>query len=426
MTAVYSLADTDRVPFTLTGLDIKGAAVTLPAGYSAAWSLTDPSGSGATLTPSVPATSAVLSGGVPGTNLMVSAAVTTPTGRVLRGAEAVVVTATKTMTAGITAGVPAAEFRWMIQSAGVTALAAQPAVTPGGPTGAELAKAFFDRPSAMVVGTPVPGYAATQVTSWQSYAKASAAWTVTPPARGSWVMYDNEWEPAGGWPTPAVEQASPALYMGLFNELAHSLGLNVINVPAVDLMGDTAAVCYMGSSGIKGEKEWQAYLRCGIPGFAASADVLSIQSQSLQVDVATSGNADSFAAMLTGAIAQLPAGHLVYAGLTTERGDPVTSMIACWEAMPPGVAGCWLNGNANTGAVLAEFLTELTVMSFLPEGHAPNRDFPTSTCAWQCNKCHSPCWAGRNRYLCGCCRKRTDLPDSSPPAYATPRLAMEG
>ena len=360
MTTVYSFADTAQVEFTLTGLDAKDASVPLPAGYTAAWSLADPGGTGAVLTPSARATSAVLSGGRPGTNLMVSAAVTGPDGTVLHGAEAVTVTATRAMTAGIAASAPVPVFRWMIQSAGLTALAAQPAATPGGLTGAQLAARYFDRPAAMVIGAPVPGYAATQVTAWQSYAAASAAWAKTPPARGSWVTYDNEY--SAGWPTPANEQANPALYMGLFFTLAHSLGARVISVPAVDLMGDKTAACHMGSSGVSGEKEWQAYLRCGLPSYAAASDVLSVQSQTLQAFVATDGNAGSFTQMVSQAMAQLPAGHPVFAGLTTERGDPVSSMVACWQAMPAGVAGCWLNGNANTGPVLAGFLSAITAL----------------------------------------------------------------
>lgn len=113
MATVFNLADTDSVPFSLAGLDAKGASVPLPDGFSAAWSLADPDATGAVLTSSADNTTAVLSAGVPDSNLMVSVAVTitNPDGTtsVLNGAEAVVVTATEATTVGIVAGTPTAE-----------------------------------------------------------------------------------------------------------------------------------------------------------------------------------------------------------------------------------------------------------------------------------------------------------------------------
>lgn len=113
MTATFNLADTDEVTFSLTGLDAKGAAVPLPAGFSAAWSLTDPDSTGATLTPSADGSTAVLAAGLPDTNLMVEVAVTitNPDGSAsaLQGAEAVIVQATAATTVGLVAGTPAPE-----------------------------------------------------------------------------------------------------------------------------------------------------------------------------------------------------------------------------------------------------------------------------------------------------------------------------
>lgn len=105
----YVLDDTDEVTFTLTGLDAKGAQVPLPDGYTAAWSLADPDASGATLTVSDDTTSAVLSGGVPDTNLMISTVVTNPDSSVINGAEAVVVQQTAAVTVGLVAGTPEPE-----------------------------------------------------------------------------------------------------------------------------------------------------------------------------------------------------------------------------------------------------------------------------------------------------------------------------
>ncbi|MDQ2876140.1 MAG: hypothetical protein M3Y33_15650 [Actinomycetota bacterium] len=108
---VFNLADTDSVSFSLTGLDAKGAATDLPAGFSAAWTLADPDATGAVLTPSADSTTAVLGAGVPDSNLMVSVAVTVTnpdgTTTVINGAEAVVVTATAAVTVGIVPGTPA-------------------------------------------------------------------------------------------------------------------------------------------------------------------------------------------------------------------------------------------------------------------------------------------------------------------------------
>lgn len=113
MATIFNLADTDSVPFSLSGLDAKGASVPLPDGFSAAWSLADPDSTGAVLTPSADNTTAVLSAGVPDSNLLVSVAVTitNPDGSTstLNGAEAVTVTATAATTVGIVAGTPAAE-----------------------------------------------------------------------------------------------------------------------------------------------------------------------------------------------------------------------------------------------------------------------------------------------------------------------------
>jgi hypothetical protein len=113
MATVFNLADTDSVPFSLTGQDAKGATVPLPDGFSAAWTLGDPDSTGAVLTPSADNTSAVLSAGVPDSNLLVSVAVTVTNAdgstSVLNGAEAVIVTATEATTVGIVAGTPTAE-----------------------------------------------------------------------------------------------------------------------------------------------------------------------------------------------------------------------------------------------------------------------------------------------------------------------------
>jgi hypothetical protein len=113
VTATYTLDDTDEVVFTLTGQDAKGAAVPLPAGYTASWSLADPDSTGAVLTPSADTTSATLAAGTPDTNLMVSVTVTITNAdgstTTLTGAEAVIVQATAATTVGLVAATPSAE-----------------------------------------------------------------------------------------------------------------------------------------------------------------------------------------------------------------------------------------------------------------------------------------------------------------------------
>jgi len=110
VTTTFNLDDTDQVPFTLMGADAKGAQVPLPGGVTAAWSLADPDSSGATLTVAPDTLSAVVAGGVPDTNLMLTTAVTMPDGvTVLNGAEAIVVQATAAQTISLVPGTPTPE-----------------------------------------------------------------------------------------------------------------------------------------------------------------------------------------------------------------------------------------------------------------------------------------------------------------------------
>lgn len=106
---VVSLEDTQEVSFSLSGTDAKGASVPLDAGYSAAWSLSDPDGSGATATPSADTTSCVVAAGTPTDNLSLSVTVTNPDGSTLTGVEAIQVVATAATAVVLTAGTPTAE-----------------------------------------------------------------------------------------------------------------------------------------------------------------------------------------------------------------------------------------------------------------------------------------------------------------------------
>lgn len=109
MTATINLEDTQEIPFTLEGADLKGASVPLDSGFSAAWTLNDPDASGAVLTVSADTTSAVLAAGTPTANLSVSVVVTNPDSSTLDGAEAVIVQATAATTVSLVPGAPSAE-----------------------------------------------------------------------------------------------------------------------------------------------------------------------------------------------------------------------------------------------------------------------------------------------------------------------------
>jgi hypothetical protein len=113
VSTVLNLSDADSVPFSLTGLDVKDAQVPLPDGFAATWSLADPDATGAVLTPSDDGATAVLSAGVPDSNVMVSVSVviTNPDGSTttLAGAEAVIVQASDATTIGIVPGTPTPE-----------------------------------------------------------------------------------------------------------------------------------------------------------------------------------------------------------------------------------------------------------------------------------------------------------------------------
>jgi hypothetical protein len=105
MTATVDLSDTNVLPFTLTGLDVKNAQVPAPAD-TWNWVLSDPDNSGAVLTVSTDTLSATVAAGTPTPNLSVSVTGQT-TG--LQGAEAIIVQATAATTVGLVPGTPTAE-----------------------------------------------------------------------------------------------------------------------------------------------------------------------------------------------------------------------------------------------------------------------------------------------------------------------------
>jgi hypothetical protein len=138
---------------------------------------------------------------------------------------------------------------------------------------------FFNTPSSYATGpqaatSPVAdGFTTAGVLVYNSYAQFAAdlaSHTIAPSY--TWVMYDPEY-----WAqTPLNEQQNPAAYMTQFGQLAHANGLKVIEAPARDLAMVPGAACPQ----IRGENLDRWYLRCNIPGAAASsADMVVVQDQ---------------------------------------------------------------------------------------------------------------------------------------------------
>lgn len=138
---------------------------------------------------------------------------------------------------------------------------------------------FFNTPSSYATGpnsssSPVAdAFTATGVLVYDSYAQFAADianHAIAPSYQ--WVMYDPEM-----WAlTPVNEQQDPVTYLQKFGQLAHANGLKVIEAPARDLGLVPGSACPQ----TRGESLDHWYLRCNIPGAAASsADILIVQDQ---------------------------------------------------------------------------------------------------------------------------------------------------
>lgn len=223
---------------------------------------------------------------------------------------------------------------WMIGSSPLSSLKNIDPVT---------ANTVFNRSGSFVIGPPPSGYATTRVTDYKSYADFQST-----PSPTHWVLYDPE-----KWSyTPLAEQKNPGLYMKKFATLAHQRGNQVIMTPARDLMLVSGAVCVSQP----GEKLDQAYIRCQIPAKAASApgDVVEVQAQGDQPDTA------EYSWLVGQAKAQVTTGVPVWAGLTTDRGDPVSAMVACYNAVQGSVQGFWLNTTNATISTADQFLQSVS------------------------------------------------------------------
>ena len=212
----------------------------------------------------------------------------------------------------------------------------------------KLARKFFDTPTSFVVGsTPVPGYAATVLPLFASFADYARAGNM----QGSsfaWVAYDLE-----HWPkSPDVEQRHPKPMMYAFAALAHARGQKLVATPSRDIIYATAA-----------DDPWQwpetidaGYLRCGIPGAARDAEALVCQCQGAEKDPV------EYAQLLTGADKQSPPAQLLYGELTTNFAT-AAQMRAAYDAAAlcgANIAGYWVViPSQDQAGVAAEFFRGL-------------------------------------------------------------------
>jgi hypothetical protein len=220
---------------------------------------------------------------------------------------------------------------WLMGPGPLSRLAA---VAPG------VAQRYFDTPESFTSGKPPEGYSTTRIASFTSY----STFTGSSPS-AAWVLYDPErWDDSGD--TPWIEQAHPTAFMDAFSTLAHSREHKVILTPARNLTTVTGGDCMK----MPGETLSDAYLRSRIPEAGACGDVFEVQAQALQPDPRL------YAELVKRSRSQLPAGHPIWAGLTTMRGDSISDMVECWSAVEMIVDGFWLNSSEETSVRAAEFL----------------------------------------------------------------------
>jgi hypothetical protein len=218
---------------------------------------------------------------------------------------------------------------WMIGTKNLSELmAAEP----------QVAAMYFNAPSSFALGAPPPR---DWLTSWCGYHKSLASFAASK-ASAKWVLYCPEkWDE-----TPLKEQEHPVLAMYAFCTFAHAAKKKVILAPARNLVSVSSGDCVR----MPGDSMDEAYLRAQLPGNGACGNVFSCQSQANQDDTV------AYAQLITRVKAQLPAGFPLWAGLTTMRGDSVQAMVNCWSAVEDLVSGFWLNTDAETINVAAEFL----------------------------------------------------------------------
>jgi hypothetical protein len=160
-------------------------------------------------------------------------------------------------------------------------------------------------------------------TSYAQFASDIASGAIT--YQYHWVTYDPE-----NWAqTPLAEQQDPGTYLRQFAQLAHANGLQAIETPSRDLGLVPGAVCGKQT----GETLNQWYIRCGIAGKAAYADVIVVQDQ-----VNTTSLAD-YGWLYNNARAQAQAaspGVMVDAEVSTNYGTPAQMAAAAQSVSADG------------------------------------------------------------------------------------------
>jgi len=206
------------------------------------------------------------------------------------------------------------------------------------------ARKAFDTPDSLVAGGPVPHYATTPVRNYTSFDQ----YAHEPQFGAPWVIFDLE--AGAGFPAPAVEKRHPEMAIAAFASLASGRGQGLIATPSRDLVYVPGSDCPVQP----GEDISAAYLRTGVPGTAAAAQVLLVQAQGVQKDPA------AYAALIQGAMAQQPAGQATWAGLTTGGAATSGQMTAAQRAAAAlGVSGFWVTiADQSQAGVAAAFLRD--------------------------------------------------------------------
>ncbi len=212
-----------------------------------------------------------------------------------------------------------------------------------------IAQEFFNTPQAFVKSNPVNGYAATPIASYTSYAQFAQDLADGKFPKGyTWVMYGIE----STTNTPTIEKQHPDVYLPKFAKLAHQHHLKVIEVPGVDLVYVAGSDCHYKYP----ETSAQAYIRCHIPSDANQADIYLIEAQGDE------SNLNEYVSLVNSAVTQVRAANpkiTVMSGLTTDRGNSVAQIVACWKATHNKVAGYWLNSTAPTLAEADQVLQSI-------------------------------------------------------------------
>ncbi len=212
-----------------------------------------------------------------------------------------------------------------------------------------LANWFFNTSNAFVLKGAITSLNATPIAEYTSYAQFSQDLADGQFPKGiSWVMYGLE----STTNSPIEEKQHPATYLKAFAALAHAHNLKVMEVPGRDLVYVKGADCVK----VRGESTDQAYLRCQIPAATQYADIFLVEAQGDQKDVSTYTN---LVASAKAQVRSINPTITVMSGLTTDRGDSASQILACWQATHALVSGYWMNSTIPTLSVAEQALNAI-------------------------------------------------------------------